>query len=387
MNKDTLVEIKRGETGTGLLIENDGFMSISESTKNLNESMSESDGYCPNPFIVDVVLQKFGIKNANGRIYPERVLKRQVEAYMEKIREKRAIGECYRPSAMILTESGWKQLSEIELGERILTLNPETKEIEIKPVKNIINREYNGELIHIKGEFINEFVTPEHGFPIFNKEGDFSGFIKAVDLLDEDSDFGGLYIPTDKEDVTKNAISLNKSDLEVEKSEYNGIVMCVEVDNHIWYVMENGKAHWTKNCNHPAESVIDLSRTSINIVECHWEGHTLVGKMEILVSPGFRKHGIISCCADEIANLLLHGIKIGVSSRGLGTVSQEGGALIVGDDYELVCWDVVSEPSTHGSWVTTKGKEDLAQYIENKQVTKPVISEKLERIEKLLQYL
>lgn len=233
MNKDTLVEIKRGETGTGLLIENDGFMSISESTKNLNESMSESDGYCPNPFIVDVVLQKFGIKNANGRIYPERVLKRQVEAYMEKIREKKAIGET----------------------------------------------------------------------------------------------------------------------------------------------------------NHPAESVIDLSRTSINIVECHWEGHTLVGKMEILVSPGFRKHGIISCCADEIANLLLHGIKIGVSSRGLGTVSQEGGALIVGDDYELVCWDVVSEPSTYGSWVTTKGKEDLAQYIENKVATKPVISEKLERIEKLLQYL
>jgi hypothetical protein len=160
--------------------------------------------------------------------------------------------------------------------------------------------------------------------------------------------------------------------------------MCVEVDNHIWYVMENGKSHWTKNCNHPSESVVDLSRVSINIIELHWEGHTLIGQMEILTSPGFRKHGIISCCGDEIANLLLHGIKIGVSSRGLGTVSQEGGVLIVGDDYELVCWDVVSEPSTPNAWISMNGKEEIQQYLEDKQVTKPVISEK---IEKLLQDL
>lgn len=387
MNKDTLIEIKKGQTGTGLLIENDGFMSISESTKNLNESMSESDGYCPNPFIVDVVFQKFGIKNENGRIYPERVLKREVEKYMKMIRERMATGECYRPSAMILTESGWKHLSEIELGERILTLNPETKEIEIKPVQKVINREHNGELIHIKGEFIDDFVTPEHGFPVFKKEGEFNGFIKAVDLLSKEFDFDGLYIPTDKDDLTKNAISLDDSNLKVEKVEYSGDVMCVEVDNHIWYVMENGKAHWTKNCNHPAESVIDLSRVAINITELHWEGHTLVGQMEILTSPGFRKHGIISCCGDEIANLLLHNIKIGVSSRGLGTVSQEGGVLIVGDDYELVCWDVVSSPSTPGAWVSTKGKEELSPYMESKENNKPTISEKVSKIEKILEIL
>jgi hypothetical protein len=233
MNKDTLVEIKKGQTGTGLLIESDGFMQIKETPFKMNEASGENGGYCPDPFIVDVVLQKFGIKNANGRIYPERVLKRQVDIYMEKIRNKNAIGET----------------------------------------------------------------------------------------------------------------------------------------------------------NHPAESVIDLSRTSINIVECHWEGHTLVGKMEILVSPGFRKHGIISCCADEIANLLLHGIKIGVSSRGLGTVSQEGGVLIVGDDYELVCWDVVSEPSTPGAWISTNGKEELTPYMESKENNRPTIDEKVSKIEKILEIL
>ena len=110
--------------------------------------------------------------------------------------------------------------------------------------------------------------------------------------------------------------------------------------------MDNNRCHWTKNCNHPSESVIDLSRVAINIVELHWEGHTLVGKLEIVTSPGFRKYGIISCQGDQVANLILQGIKVGVSSRGLGTVTNKMGILYVADDYEIVCWDVVDRKST-----------------------------------------
>ena len=121
--------------------------------------------------------------------------------------------------------------------------------------------------------------------------------------------------------------------------------------------------------NHPSESVIDLGRVAMNIVELHWEGHTLVGKLEIITSPGFRKYGIISCQGDQTANLLLEGIKIGVSSRGLGTVTQKMGVLYVGDDYEIVCWDVVSDPSTPNAWITPEN-EIPQVYIEGKEEDK-----------------
>ena len=111
MDRKNLVEIRKGEAGTGLLIEHDGYISIDcgENKKLFEDinSNTEDDFHCPRHFIVSAVFQKYGVENANGRIYPEHVLKREVERYMELVREKRAIGECYRPEAMILTESGW----------------------------------------------------------------------------------------------------------------------------------------------------------------------------------------------------------------------------------------------------------------------------------------
>jgi len=132
-------------------------------------------------------------------------------------------------------------------------------------------------------------------------------------------------------------------------------------------------------CNHPSESVIDLSRVAINIIELHWEGHTLVGKLEILMSPAFVKYGMITCQGDQIANLLLQGIKIGVSSRGLGTVTNKMGVLYVDEDYEIVCWDVVSDPSTPNAWIT-KEDEIPRQYVEGKENSeKPKIFEKIDK--------
>jgi hypothetical protein len=62
--------------------------------------------------------------------------------------------------------------------------------------------------------------------------------------------------------------------------------------------------------------------------------------------------------------LILQGIKVGVSSRGLGTVTNKMGVLYVSDDFELVCFDVVSSPSTPGAWIT-KNDEIPRQYIES----------------------
>ena len=130
--------------------------------------------------------------------------------------------------------------------------------------------------------------------------------------------------------------------------------------------------------NHPQNDIVDLSRVSINIIELHWVDNTVVGKLEILISHGFRKYGIISCEGDRIANLILQGCKIGVSSRGLGTVKQQFGTLVVADDFELVTWDVVADPSTPEAWIFPKG-EIPSNVIEGKQTEKPKLIEKLDK--------
>jgi hypothetical protein len=83
--KVALCEIKSGQTGYGLLIESDGYVSrdLSENNRKLVKEALDSrvngEWNVPNPFVLDVVLQKYGIENANKRIYPEDVLKREVE--------------------------------------------------------------------------------------------------------------------------------------------------------------------------------------------------------------------------------------------------------------------------------------------------------------------
>ena len=90
---NTLQEIKSGKTGYGLLVENDGYISLHEGRNKelfesikLNESM-DGEFHCPYPFVVSAVFQKYGVKNANGRIYPEEVLKKEVEKYQQAINE------------------------------------------------------------------------------------------------------------------------------------------------------------------------------------------------------------------------------------------------------------------------------------------------------------
>jgi hypothetical protein len=103
--------------------------------------------------------------------------------------------------------------------------------------------------------------------------------------------------------------------------------------------------------DHPESSIVTISRISHNVVELWWEDNVLMGKLEIIMSPGFVNQGIISCEGDLVANLLRKGLKIGVSSRGVGSLEKEHGKNIVQDDFELICWDIVTSPSTPGSWI------------------------------------
>jgi len=103
--------------------------------------------------------------------------------------------------------------------------------------------------------------------------------------------------------------------------------------------------------DHPESSIVAVSRISHNVVDLWWEGNVLMGKLEIIMSPGFVSQGIISCEGDRVANYIRKGLKIGVSSRGVGSLEKEGGKNIVQDDFELICWDIVTSPSTPGSWI------------------------------------
>jgi len=95
--------------------------------------------------------------------------------------------------------------------------------------------------------------------------------------------------------------------------------------------------------DHPDSSVVNLKNVSHNILDCWWKGDDVMGKVEILTTPS----------GNILRQLMSHGIKLGISSRGLGSVKQlsEDGTLSVQDDFELICWDFVSNPSTHGAFM------------------------------------
>ena len=137
--------------------------------------------------------------------------------------------------------------------------------------------------------------------------------------------------------------------------------------------------------NHPETSSLSLKDVTHKILNLRWEGCTLLGEMELHLSPGYRKYGICSTSGDLAANLILDGILIGVSSRALGNVIDKYGTLIVDDDLELIGWDVVCENSTPGAHISTN-PQDLEQFIESKEENdnKNTINEKLDRLGKIL---
>ena len=98
--------------------------------------------------------------------------------------------------------------------------------------------------------------------------------------------------------------------------------------------------------DHPDSSVVNLSNVSHNITEMHWEGDNLLGTVEILTTPS----------GNILRELFKNGIRLGISSRGMGSVETvvegpEGPAQKVGDDFELIAFDFVSNPSTHGAFM------------------------------------
>jgi len=94
--------------------------------------------------------------------------------------------------------------------------------------------------------------------------------------------------------------------------------------------------------DHPESSVVNLANVSHNVTDAWFSGDDVIGKVEILDTPAGK----------ILKELLKAGIKLGISSRGLGSVDQIDEATVkVGDDFELICWDFVSNPSTQGAFL------------------------------------
>jgi|TARA_R110000824_G_scaffold29843_3_gene98855 hypothetical protein len=98
--------------------------------------------------------------------------------------------------------------------------------------------------------------------------------------------------------------------------------------------------------DHPDSSVVELKNASHLITEVWWDGDDVMGKMKILDTP-----------AGKIAkDLVKGGVQLGISSRGLGSTRQEKGITMVEDDFQLLCFDLVSEPSTTGAYLVAESK-------------------------------
>jgi len=89
-----------------------------------------------------------------------------------------------------------------------------------------------------------------------------------------------------------------------------------------------------------------------------------MGKIKLLTSPGFHERGIVSTKGDMAANYLRQGVTLGISSRGVGSLKKVGEQNEVQDDFELICFDLVSSPSTPGAYLFLN-PEDKDKYDEN----------------------
>ena len=99
--------------------------------------------------------------------------------------------------------------------------------------------------------------------------------------------------------------------------------------------------------DHPEDSVINLKNASHMVTNVWWDGNDVMGKVQVLNTPSGK-------VLQELANA---GVNLGISSRGMGSVHEANGTTTVEDDFQLICFDFVSEPSTTGAFMVKENKQ------------------------------
>ena len=121
---------------------------------------------------------------------------------------------------------------------------------------------------------------------------------------------------------------------------YSKDILVREAKKYVDEFVKRGNAFG--ELDHPESPVVSLKNASHIVKELYWKGDDLMGKVELLNTPA----------GNIVKEIIKAGHTIGISSRGTGSVNQTNeGHLEVQDDFDLVCWDFVSNPSTHGAFM------------------------------------
>ena len=121
-------------------------------------------------------------------------------------------------------------------------------------------------------------------------------------------------------------------------------ILSREVRNYQKFIQEHRALG---ECDHPDSSVVELKNASHIVREAHMDGDTVYGTVELLDTPSGK---ILQSLVDS-------GVTLGISSRGVGSTTRDGDYDVVQDDFQLICWDFVSEPSTPGAFVMREGRD------------------------------
>ena len=168
-----------------------------------------------------------------------------------------------------------------------------------------------------------------------------------------------LLTEREKKEIANGAMYLTGRIQTADKQNGNGRVYPYEVlkreiDNYKKIVSDNRACG---ELDHPDDSVVNLKNVSHMVVDCWWEGKDVMGKMKILDTPS----------GQTVKGLINSGVKLGISSRGLGSVRESMGKTIVEQDFQLICFDIVSEPSTPDAFVYPENKSAPIRMRENKE--------------------
>ena len=136
-----------------------------------------------------------------------------------------------------------------------------------------------------------------------------------------------------------------------------------EVRNYQKFIAENRALG---ECDHPDSSVVELKNASHLVREAYMEGGVCYGTVELLDTPSGK----------ILQSLVESGVTLGISSRGVGSTRRDGDYDVVQDDFQLICWDFVSEPSTPNAFMMKEGR-DFSRDDLNKHFTK---SDRIDRV-------
>lgn len=174
---------------------------------------------------------------------------------------------------------------------------------------------------------------------------------------------------------------LQKCDTQNRNGRFYPRVILEREDKKYQELIQEGRALGASD--HPDSTFVSLKKDEVShrVVKSWWEGNTLMGVLEIFTTKGYLETGIVSCQGDFIAFLLSKGTKLGISSRGVGSLKNIMGKNTVQSDFDLICYDLVSSPSTHGAYLYP------GEDVKINENTSSVIKEESELTKKLKNFL